>query len=456
MHERTQRALARLMFVLCCALPTLGTMFVILLTWTPWYHNRSRLALEKLLSDETGLVVTIENFSQTSPYLLTLQDVVLMEPETRREVASFRLAEWATRNEGSALRIHQPLIQSEQLAAFWHLIHDRFLCQPLKTDQPLRLVADDLTIESQSGRPFTFRSVDVRVQPYALAVHANILAVTAEARDDAPIRITLRRDRTGEKPTTTWGLETGGTPLPCSAIADFSKEIELLGPDAQFNGNVWWQFEGGVWRLNLAGANFTDVDLSRLSETLTHSLSGKARISFARGYIDPGNDIDINGSIVVRDGYVGDSLMRSAQQNLLFGIDEPSLSGHKLPFDWLSLNFNILGPQLRLMGTCSGLPGYESLPNGVALCADGRSIAWSTGTLLPSSQLAVAIAPNYSVNYPVSQQTSWIMNLLLPPSRPLPTDESIQGARITRTAPWNGTQPIAQPPANDTPVSMNR
>lgn len=476
MHERTQRALARMMFVLCCAVPTSGTLLAILVTWTPWYHERCRLALQKQLSDETGLVVKLDDFQQTSPYLVTLHGVLLSEPETQREVASFRMVEWATRTDTAAIRIHQPQIQSEQFAAFWQLVNDRYLSQPSKCSRILNLIADDLTIQSRNGRPFTFRSLSVHVQPHARAVYADVRAIPATARDETPIRIKLQRDRTGNTPTTTWSLETGGTALPCSALADFSNHIKQLGPDAQFHGNLGCQIEGDIWRFNLASANFFDVDLSKLSESLTHSLSGKARISFARGYIDPHREVDINGSIVVRDGSIGDSLMRSANQHLEFVIDEQSLNGHKLPFDWLSLNFNLLGPQLRLWGTCRGLPGYESLTGDVAICADGRSIAWSTGALLPSSQLAVALAPSYSVNYPLSQQTSWITNLLLPPSRPLPIEQSIRDARITRTAPWasqpSSSQPaiaqpansyppqsypsIAHPPASDKPVSMNR
>ena len=55
MHERTQRAMARLMFVFCCAIPTLVTISVIVFTWTPWYHHRCLSQIEAKLSDETGL-----------------------------------------------------------------------------------------------------------------------------------------------------------------------------------------------------------------------------------------------------------------------------------------------------------------------------------------------------------------------------------------------------------------
>ncbi len=446
MHERTQRALARLMFVLCCALPTLVTLGIILVTWTPWYHHRSRIALESRLGEEMGLVVRIADFARLSPYALTLSGVELSEPETGRPIAQVRLAEWATSGGRSALRLSQPQVQSEQLSAFWALVHDRFLCQPQRTREPMRVHVDDLTIASRHGQPMSFRRVHIQLQPQARGVRLAVEAVQAHAPDDAPITLQLFRDRAGDTPATKWSLQTGAAALPCSALADFSPLIQHLGPDAEFSGNLEWELSADKWQLNLHGSHFRKLDLSRMFETLPHRLTGLADVDFNRGFIQPGKRIDVDGALVARDGNIGGSLVRAAHQWLQFEVAQDAISQHNLPYDRLALHFSLNGAQLFLTGQCAGEPGYESAPPGVALCADGRALARSMGQLLPSANLATAVAPEHSVQVPLSQQTASMLNLLLLPSRPLPVEgDGNTRARITRANPWTGERPIVQP-----------
>ena len=60
MHERTRRAVARLLFVLVCALPTLAVFFFVLITFTPWFADYRRACLERELSLRIGLAVEID------------------------------------------------------------------------------------------------------------------------------------------------------------------------------------------------------------------------------------------------------------------------------------------------------------------------------------------------------------------------------------------------------------
>ncbi len=468
MHERTQLALARLVFVSCCALPTVVTVAIILLTWTPWYHHRVLAGIEQRLSNEFGVSVSIGEYQQVSPNRLMLHDLRLQESETTREVATVRLAKWVTSDSHSHLHLFQPTMQSEQLAAFWRLFHDRFLCQPQHTRGVMRVVVDDLTIQSGDGS-MTFRDVDMWMRPMARAVQVTIDGVPAASRDNSPVRLAIVRNRTAKSPVTEWSLQTGTTPLPCSAIADFSPVLEMLGRDAEFYGDVQWQSNGDEWLLDLRGAHFDNIDLSRLFETLPHRLTGTADVSFDRGYIAPGKRIDVHGKILARDGYIGDSLVRRAHQYLQFGVAEESVASQNLPYDRLGMRFNLMQSQLRLSGICAGQPGYESLPDGVVLCADGRPIAWTNSPILPSTNLAETLAPEHSVSVPLAQQTAPMMSLLLPPSRQLPVGEQGSIPRITRSNSWTGQPPIVQPRSNapqdsgatrppmiEVPYSLNR
>ena len=63
-------------------MPTSLTFLCVLVTWTPWYHNRALRTIQAGLSRETGLIVEIEDFQRASPSTIHLHDVRVLEPET--------------------------------------------------------------------------------------------------------------------------------------------------------------------------------------------------------------------------------------------------------------------------------------------------------------------------------------------------------------------------------------
>jgi hypothetical protein len=115
-----------------------------------------------------------------------------------------------------------------------------------------------------------------------------------------------------------------------------------------------------------------------------------------------------------------------------------------VPYDRLAIGFNINNTQLRLDGICQTEPGYESYPAGVVLVRDGYPLLYSAQTTIESLRLMAAMAPAHSVPVPLSNQTSWLTNILLPPSRPLPGDEHLP-PRIRSAGSWQGGPVINQP-----------
>lgn len=449
MHERTSRAIARLLFVFCCALPTLATMTVIAITWTPWYHRRSLAAIEQQLSRQTGLLFEIEDFDRPAPSMVRLHGVRVLESEMMREVARVRVVAWATQQNRVALRLSQPELQSSELAHAWSLIHDRFLCRPEQTSMPVRFAADDLTIHSSTG-PLTLRDVDARIRPLARAVIAEIHCLPAtSAGDSSPVGISVTRDRSGESPTTDWTLQTGETALPCSALAEFLPILDRIGQDASFSGQLHWSVDSNGWSLDLGGSHLAGVDLSRISQRLPHRLTGQGKIQLDRCLIQPGQTVDISGSLRAEDGYVGASLLKSLKDQLGFRLVSPPQQPRDVGYDRMALRFDLFGAQLKLRGICRTERGYEGLRPGVALCAGGQPLVLSPDQTLPAVRLASALAPSHSVMVPLAQQTSGLMDLLLAPSHPLPADpqpaNSGPAARITATGRWLDEPSIEQP-----------
>jgi hypothetical protein len=426
MHERTQRAIARLMFVFCCAVPTGLTMFCILVSWTPWYHHRSLRAIEAGLSRDTGLVVEIEDFKRAAPSTLHLYDVRALDPETRLEVARVRELQWVSSGDEVSIFLHQPELQSRELSSLWRLIHDRFLCRPEQTVLPVQVAGNDLTIHSRTGA-VTLRDVNAWIQPRDDSVEATIQCIPATSRSNAPINIAIRRDRSGQQPATRFTLDTNGTPLPCSALAEYFPQLESLGSEAMFFGRMEWQLESDQWWIDLGSSWFEQVSLDKLFEKQIHRLSGTATLKLRRCRIEPHNrKSDIVGSVHAEDGLVGRSLLMSVHQHLGFGVEIPDgmidPTGD-VPYDRIAIDFKIHNSQLDLHGICRREIINERNPAGVVLCLDGLPLVRSSNKTLQALSVITAIAPSHSVPVPISNQTSWLTNVLIPPSRPLPRED---------------------------------
>lgn len=447
MHERTQRAIARLMFVFCCAIPTSLTLFCVLVTWTPWYHRYQLGAIVARVSREADMIVEIDDFRRDAPNAMRLFGVRVLDSETQQVVAKVREVGWISRGTGTSILLHQPELQSKQLLQSWHVIHDRFLCRPRQHLAPIKLAANDLTIKSQTGS-LTLRDIDAWVEPRDRSVEATLQCHPANARQGSPVRVSVRRDREGELPFTKWALETGDTPLPCSAIAEFIPLMGKLGEEAEFQGSLSWRGDGKAWSIDLGGSRFNQVSLDRLLQDQTHRLTGTASVGFDRCRIEPlGRRSDVSGWIKAENGFVGRSLLISSHQELGFQIQVPAElidSKGDVPFDRLALGFNINDTRLRLNGICRMDPGYGNLGPGVVMRLGYRPLVQSSDTAIDSLRVVSAIAPAHSVAVPLSSQTSWLMSVFIPPSRPQNRDEGVV-PRISSIRQWNGGPQVNQP-----------
>ena len=340
MHERTQRAIARLLFVFCCALPTVATVFCVLATWTPWYHARVLRGLENQVSVASGMIVQVDDFRRSAPSTVHLSGVRIINPETLHDVAKVREVQWSERSNEVAIQLHQPELQSSQLQSAWKLIHDRLLCNPERTNRPVRFVANDLTIHSDDGA-VTLRDIGASIRPNGNSVEAAVECIPANHHASSPVTVTVNRDRDNGIPTTRWVLDTGRTPLPCSALSDYLPALQSLGSEAEFIGTMRWQSDSSDWIVDLSGATFDKVALDRLLEKQSHRLSGRATIQLDRCRIDPGQrHSDIVGSVRARDGRIGRSLLLSAQQHLGFEVRFPD-GVDDVSFDLLAIAFNV-------------------------------------------------------------------------------------------------------------------
>ncbi len=423
-----------MLFVFGCAMPTLLTTLLVVVSCTPWYADHRRAGLERDLSSRLGVTVTIEAVEYPAPKTIRLVGVRLLEPETGAEVAQVRLVTWTRGDAKNAIRLSQPEIHSEHLRYVWRVVHDRFLCQPELTATAVRMAADDLTIHSRAGA-VTLRDVDTWLRPLDRRVEVMIQCVPASRRDDAPVHISVVRDRGGHVAATDWTLQTGDIPLPCAALADHLPAMKNLGTDATFTGTLRWQVDRDGWSIDLGGSRFDNVELSELMHNVPHRLTGRAAVRFERCQIEPGKVVDVSGTLLSQQGYVGWSLLRSADSQLGFDVDPADHDdGRDVAYDRIALRFDLFGPQLSLAGICHQQRGFEFLEPGVVLASSGRGIVSSRGEPQSWASLVRTFWQDGRELLPASGQSAWLMQWLPSPHRP-PATPPI-APRITGTSEY--------------------
>ena len=445
MHERTQRDMARLLFVVCCAVPTFVILLIIAVTLTPWYHQKQLHAITTSIAKDTGFRIEIEDFDRPTPSRLSLNNVRIFDPETRHEIAKIYRVEWTNVNNGVSMVLHQPELQSSQLSSAWRLMHDRFLCQSICLTTPVRFAANDLTIHSGAGST-TLRDVDAWIEPGADQTLASVECLPVDlAGDDGSVRIEVVRDRSGLQPNTRWLMESNSTALPCSALSQYSDFFGSLGPDAMFSGTFAFSSDALGWSIDLAGTRLSNVDLGTLFERMPHQLTGNATIAFTRGVVKPGEAVDVIGEIRASDGVAGTTLLAALEQNLSMTVSADLQNPRPVPYDLLALQFQIFGSQLALDGLCRTERGYEGLPSGVVLCTDGYPLVQARQKKMAAIELLKVIAPSHSAMVPLSGQTTKMMQWLLPPSLKMPSGEQQELPRLGSLKDYSGGPAINQP-----------
>ncbi|MCC9644275.1 hypothetical protein LOC71_18515 [Rhodopirellula sp. JC740] len=427
MHERTMRAVARSLFVACCAVPTCITMMVIMVLWSPWYHAKCVRATEASLALQTGLDIRIGDLERINPTTWQLEDVQLRDNETKRSIGRVRIVSWVQEDDRTIVRLSQPEIRAEFLNDVWDLVHDRFLCRPEHTLNPIRVAADDLTVISERSQ-VTIRDFDGRILPGENEIAAILHCLPAGERPDVePMEIEIRRHRGDANPSTSVSLRTGELKAPLAWLSGYDPRILKLGDEATFHGAAKLSQVAGptglVWMLDLSSARIEQVDLSRLTEFLPHRMTGRGELQLNRCQIVRGGVVDIDGTLQITRGWVSASLLPRLAEDL--GCQLTTAIAEDFQFDLLAIDFDLYDGKLSIEGLCNSQRGYEKMPPGTMLCAAGQPIVLTGPQHVAATQVMRLFASPHSVSVPVSGQTMEMLWLLQPPRGPLTIQDSI-------------------------------
>ncbi|MCO8120177.1 hypothetical protein NHH03_00385 [Stieleria sp. TO1_6] len=396
MHERTQRAVARLLFVFCCAVPTSLVVMTVLVTWTSWYQSRQLAKLTYQLGRETGLVFQIDSCQQIAPGKYVLKNVRMSDPETGRNIAKIRLIDYLHDEDRVGIWLHQPELQSAGLGRAWSLIHDRLISAPAHTVLPIQIIASNLNIHSRTGS-LPLKDVSATVTPESTGVRVIASAGDTSTPGEPLLRASLFRDRSNPLPSTEVVFSTDGTALPCSAIAEYIPAAEMLGPEAHFSGSITARQQADGWVYELGNPTITGIELSRLTQDLPHRVIGDAELHLRRCLIQPGRRVSMIGSLRATEIRLGYPLLASMRDRLGLIIDEQAAIGssNATPRGIAAIDFEINDASIQLTGVC------DAAQPGVAIYAHSRPIAWTDGGRSDTQQITAILDP------PSSAVSSW-------------------------------------------------
>lgn len=435
MHERTQRAVARLLFVFCCAVPTTIVLASILITWTPWYQSKTLARITYNLARETGLEFQIERCRLIAPGKYVLDNVRIADPDTGLPIATIRMIDYFQGKDRVGIVLHQPEIRSSGLAALWASLHDRLIRSRGQTMLPIKIVATDLNIQSRTGS-LPLRDLSAEIMPEGNSVRMLVRAGDPSSRTEPQIRVDLFRDREGAVPATELVLSTVGTALPCSALAEYVPAIASLGPDAEFTGTIKCNESLEGWSFDLGSSSVTKMNLSYLTDALPHRVLGDADIHLRRCLIQPGQVVDINGTIEARGIRIKPALLAAMHERLGIAVDFQEASEHPngLEYKLAAIQFEITDETMKLQGICDRF--LTGIGSDVALYARGRAIAITRPQRFDTDEITAILQP------PSRILATW--NQVLLPSAPTAVIADRPRAEIRRVTNSTGRETIRQ------------
>ncbi|MEM6365404.1 MAG: hypothetical protein AAF745_13340 [Planctomycetota bacterium] len=389
MHERTMRSIARWLFVLCCAMPTVLTCLAIIATATPTYSRIQINHIRQELSLRTGLGFEIKDLDRISPSESILHGVKLVDPETNATIGTIRVVQFLRDDHETIIRLSQPELLANHLNRLWMCLHDRFLAVPEQTDSPWRITASDVTLRS-GGQSLTLRDVAGWLQPSDDGVAAVLQGLPANATPGGEaISLQIERHRSGGLPQTSWSLQTNGRDISLAPLSGYLTELQALGADATYRGQMvvsempathgtrWHRHRR--WSIDLSGSTLSDIDLSKLGEQLPHRISGLATLRLDGCRLEDGALVDAFGTLHSANGQFSSSLIRGLQSHLQMRAPENLASS--MPYDQMALRFEFYASQLRVDGICDRQRGYETLPASTVATVAGRELIRSSDVL---------------------------------------------------------------------------
>jgi hypothetical protein len=392
MHEATRTFCCRAGFILGALLPTFIVGGWIVVRASPRYASVQEHHWEGTLARTLGLFAEIERVENPRPGEYVLHGVKQIDPDAKRDAGPLLTAKRvhiAERSSGLVILASDGVLASEQLPRLHGILHERLLRGPEVASAPVQLSLNSLKLGAHS-------LTDVRVQ---FSSDPKLARSTLEFRlagsTGEPIRLSIERQRGAATSGTKWSLNTGATPLPCSAISSCLPALSHFGPDSTFHGMCEFTTNDSTFDAAIAGV-FEGVDLEKLvTEQLEpHQLSGTAKLTINEAHWRDGKLASAAGELRAKNGTISESLWNAAWQHFQVKLSWALEHQQSKDFGELALAFALDSQALELSGRC-----HE--PSVIVADRLGQALIWKSepGGVAPIA-LVHALIPESRQNIP--------------------------------------------------------
>ena len=412
LNDRIRRWLCRAIFIVCCLLLTLTVGAWSLAPRLGFYHvlHQQRLARE-LAAD-----VRLGRAEQPRPGVMRWTKLELLSDEQADWLATIDSLELDRRAEFTILRIERPRVSRAGLAWLWSLATEQLRRTASKERGIWRLEIRGAQLIDEEE---TSELGDV-VGDFEFQASGSQLTLRFDDEDRSEAdRMHLRLVRNRQTTPATSGVElrTGATPLPCSLLGLWLKHLGVLGPAAEFRGQLWAIRSGDRWEVELAG-QLLGVELRRLVGTVNSDLhlQGTADVALDRARWREGRMAAISGLVEAGPGTVNRGLVLAASEGLRWRVRRSLYEGEPtdlIPYERLAAGFALDESGLLTEGRCAG-----SLDGILLQDALGPLLAHSEqgAERVPVAHLVRTLAPSQDVALPANREAQTLWQVLPAPS----------------------------------------
>ncbi len=346
-------------FIAFAVLPTLAVLACGL-----WRHSPSCTGREAgQIGIVLGVAAAVDGVEYVRPGVLRYTGVALSDPETGRIFFRCPLIEVTSRPAGNAadaaasivLRFTQPEIDATQFGAIKQLI-DRFLGRRLgELEGGIELLADEMLLAGMPDLP-KLSQPWAQLQGTRGTAQALFVFQLADPPVENPAGIRITRRRAEGVARQEIEFTTGSAPLPCALLSLGFRELEVLGPAAQFQGSLACRNDSGGYCGHFEG-RLSEFELDRLmSGRFPHLLSGRATCVINRAEFGRGRLENAAGRLVAKSGMIGRSLIDACAKYMGIEAGQAHLPPDRVHYTHLDFGFAIAGSQLTLKGLCPDAP----------------------------------------------------------------------------------------------------
>jgi hypothetical protein len=355
----------RAAFLSFCLTPTL-----LLVGWIAYAAPGRVEAVDTSLWEEElswilGLDVQVERVEQPELGRTVLYGVEIFDPEWGG-IGRIRALELARTEQGVVIVASQPEMRADRLLELGRLLHDRFLRTRRAGDLPVHILARELTLTVETDDPLvpprgeTLTEVDLWISASEAGPQLSAKFHLAAAPEAQPVHYrVVRKNRSGESPTTWWSLDTQtdhespAAAMPCWLLSQLLPSLSSLGDDSRFAGHCHGELTGAGWDGKVVG-RFDTVDLLRLVRWRgPRVLSGRADLELI-AEMQAGRLVSAKGSLDSRGGTIRGELVDAAIEQFPLQLSPTAQrpAGDTWRYRRLAVEFDMTGEGIRLTGWC--------------------------------------------------------------------------------------------------------